>query len=270
MVDVHAVTPDLLLDYVAYLKLRHGGYRRKPALLSVRTLAGKVSVVRSFFAWTVASGAALRNPAQDLKLGRQVMPAQRPVLTIDEVESLLETPGPDVVGLRDRAILETLYSTGLRRGELCSLDCYDLDRSGGVVWVRKGKGGRGRVVPIGWRALEALRRYLREARPELVGSPRETALFVASTTRGRLKPKALHYIVWKLGVAAGIAKPVTPHTLRHTFATHMLQGGADIHDVQAMLGHVCIGTTQIYTRVTPADLVTVHERYHPRERLRIS
>src|SRR5439155_18031594 len=162
------------------------------------------------------------------------------ILTESEVTALIEAPGTDELGLRDRAILETLYSTGLRRAELCNLDLFDLDQEGGTVRVRNGKGGRDRIVPIGTHALTALRRYLRQARPGLVATPKQPALFVAAITRRRLSVKTLNLIVRKYADAACLGKRVTPHVLRHTCATHLLQGGADVRHVQLILGHASV------------------------------
>lgn len=264
------VTPRVLAGYLAHLKARVTGYNRKtPAPLSVKTLAAEASVLRSFFSWLVRRRVLLFNPAENLVLGDRTEPLPKTVLTEKEVQALLVTPGLDAAGLRDRAILETLYSTGLRRAELCGLDLYDLDAAGELVRVRRGKGGKDRYVPIGAHALAALRRYLHQARPELVATPKEPALFVATTSGHRLGRQVLNYIVRKHGEAAGLAKRVTPHVLRHTCATHLLQGGAGLRHVQAILGHASIATTQIYTRVAVEDLAAVHRRHHPRRRLKI-
>jgi integrase/recombinase XerD len=158
----------------------------------------------------------------------------------------------------------------LRRAELCGLDLFDLDFCAGAVMVRQGKGGMDRVVPIGATALRALRRYFRESRPRLLGREDERAVFLASITRHRLLPKTLTYLVRKYSQAAGFGKRVTPHLLRHTCMTHLLQGGASSEDVRAILGHVSVGTTHIYTHVTVEDVVAAHARHHPRERFKIS
>jgi len=265
-----AVTHRVLNNYLVHLKGRQTAYNRpRPSPLSVTTLAAEVSVVRSLFAWLAARRVLLFNPAEDLRLGRRGGHLPKTILTVVEMEALLAAPGKDALGLRNRAILETLYSTGLRRAELCGLDCYDLDTPSGTVMVRSGKGGRDRVVPIGAHALGALRRYLNESRPELVGRIKEPALFLAAITRRRLNVKTLNLIVRRHAEDAGLGKRVTPHVLRHTCATHLLQGGADLRHVQAILGHASIATTQIYTRVTVEDLVAVHRRHHPREKLQL-
>jgi site-specific recombinase XerD len=237
--------------------------------LSVKTLAAETSVLRSFCAWLAARRVLLFNPAEGLVLGDRSEPLPKTVLTESEVQALLAAPGRDAVGLRDRAILEMLYSTGLRRAELCGLDLYDVDQAGEVVRVRQGKGRKDRYVPVGAHALEALRRYLHAARPELVATSREPALFVASITGRRLGRQTLNLIVRKHGESAGIGRRVTPHVLRHTCATHLLQGGADLRHVQAILGHASIATIQVYTRVAAEDLAAVHRRHHPRRRLKI-
>jgi integrase/recombinase XerD len=266
----HRVTPGVLAAYMAHLRGRLTDYNREtPSPLSVKTLSAEASVVRSFFAWLTTRRVLLFNPAEALRLTDRTEPLPKPVLTESEVRALLAAPGAGTLGLRDRAILETLYSTGLRRAELCALDLYDLDQGGELVRVRCGKGGRDRVVPIGSCALAAVRRYLREARPELVATPKEPALFLAAVTRRRLGVKTLNLIVRRHAEAAGLAKRVTPHVLRHTCATHLLRGGADIRHVQLILGHASVATTQIYTRVAVEDLVTVHRRSHPRRRLKV-
>ncbi len=264
------VTPRVLAEYLAHLKARVTAYHReRPSPLSVKTLAAEASVLRSFFAWLTARRVILFNPAEDLQLGDRTDPLPKAVLNEAEVRALLSAPGTDMLGLRDRAILETLYSTGLRRAELCALDLYDLDQAGELVRVRSGKGGRDRVVPIGSWALAAIRRYVQDSRPELIARPKEPALFVAAITHRRLHVKTLNRLVRLHAEAAGIEKRVTPHVLRHTCATHLLQNGADLRHVQAILGHASIATTQIYTRVAVEDLVAVHRRHHPRRTLKI-
>jgi integrase/recombinase XerD len=264
------VTPSVLEDYLAHLRGRVTDYNRKtPSPLSVKTLAAEASVLRSFFAWLTRRHVVLFNPAETLVLGERSQPLPKTVLTESEVQALLAAPGRDALGLRDRAILETLYSTALRRAELCGLDLYDLDVAGELVRVRQGKGRKDRYVPVGEHALEALRRYIHHARPELVATPKEPALFVAAVTHRRLGRATLNLIVRKHADVAGIPKRVTPHVLRHTCATHLLQGGADLRHVQAILGHASIATTQVYTRVAAEDLAVVHRRSHPRRSLKV-
>ncbi len=262
------VTPGVLEDYLVHVRTRQTAYRRTiPGPLSRKTVEAEASVLRSFGVWLRARGWLPFNPAEDLRLQKGQGALSKTVLTVGEVQRLLAAPGPGALGLRDRAILETLYSTGLRRAELCGLDLYDVDQESGVVWVRNGKGGRDRVVPIGRWAIGAIRSYVQRARPQFRSGPKETALFLSAITRSRLGVKNLNRIVRHHGEAAGIRQRVTPHLLRHTCATHLLQGGADIRDIQAILGHASVATTQIYTRVGEEDLLAVHQRHHPRAEL---
>jgi len=167
-----------------------------------------------------------------------------------------------LAGLRDRAILETFYSTGMRRKELASLSIYDLDQERRTVLVRKGKGGKQRIVPIGERALSWVRKYLDEVRPQLVVEPDDGSLFVShfgeAFTLARLSQIVRSYVV-----ASGVGKAGASHALRHAMATAMLEGGADIRFIAAMLGHSDLATTQIYTQVGIRQLQRVHEMTHP-------
>jgi integrase/recombinase XerD len=265
------LTPSVLAGFGEHLIRRRTSYKRPvPTPLSSTTLAAAFSVLRSFGAWLVQREVVSVDPARDLRCDRRASPPQRPVPTVTEVERLLETPDERVLGVRDRAILETLYSTGLRRSELCALDLYDVDFCNETVMVRQGKGGRDRVVPIGATALRSLRRYLKEARPRLLPGEGERAVFLASITRRRLGPKNLNRIVQAHAERAGLGKRVTPHLLRHACATHLLQGGAATPDVQAILGHASIAATPTYTRVAVEDVALAHGRHHPRERLRVA
>ena len=200
------------------------------------------------------------NPTRDLKLPRALPGAGR-VLSVDEVQRLLQAPGLNAVGLRNRALLELLYATGLRRGECHGLNLTDLDLSCGRLTVRRGKGGKARILPLISSAVETLARYLRAGRPSLALHPEEPALFLSN--RGtRLSISSLMMIVAKASERAGLGR-VAPHRLRHAFATHVLEGGADMVTLQALLGHACIGTTQIYTRLTQPGLVLETRRTHP-------
>jgi site-specific recombinase XerD len=168
-------------------------------------------------------------------------------------------------GKRNRAILELLYGTGIRVSECERLDVRDLDLAQGVLFIRNGKGKKDRVVPVVGRAADALDRYLREARPELLRDPREPALFL--TRRGtRVTVKNIQYLVRMNARSADIPVPVTPHGLRHGCATHLLQRGADVRHVQKLLGHASLDTTAIYTHVAPQDLAQAIEKAHPREK----
>jgi integrase/recombinase XerD len=182
-----------------------------------------------------------------------------------EVESILAMP--DVTtprGYRDRVILEMLYSTAIRREELAKLRIDDIDLDGGYVFVREGKGKKDRVVPLGKSVCELVRSYLKGVRPEWVGSGRDKHLFLNRWGKG-MDPNAVWHVVHKCALAAAIEKPVSPHAFRHACATHMLRNGAPIRQLQEMLGHASLETTQLYTRVTINDLRAMHRKFHPRE-----
>jgi integrase/recombinase XerD len=186
-------------------------------------------------------------------------------LSTGEMEKLLAAPaGGDAYSIRDRAMLELFYSSGLRISELCSLMLQQVDLEHGFVRVF-GKGAKERVVPLGENARDAVQVYLVSGRPRLVKPRTGSELFLSE--RGRaISRKTLWYLVRKHAQRAGLEKPVKPHLLRHSFATHLLGGGADLRAIQEMLGHASIGTTQIYTAVAPARLLEQHARYHPRNR----
>lgn len=220
------------------------------------TIARKLAALRSGFRFLVRRGLLPRNPIREV--GTPRLPKRLPsFLPVDEVWGLLESPAPDTVqGKRDRAILEVLYATGLRVAELCGLDLADLDRFQGTARV-VGKGNKERIVLIGDQALRTLDVYL-AVRPSGEGS-----LF-QNLRGGRLTVRSVHRIVRAWARRAGIARPVTPHTLRHTFATHMLDQGADLRLIQDLLGHSRLSTTQRYTHVSADRLMRVYDAAHPR------
>lgn len=243
---------------------RHLFYYRKAdgTPMTLGSQLGCLAPLKTWFKWLAREHHILANPASELELPRQPKRLPRTILTVAEVESILAEASPESVqGLRDRAMLETLYSTGLRRMELPGLAIYDVDLNRRLVWVREGKGRRDRVVPIGERAAAWVNRYLTEARPQLVGRDTE-ALFVTDfgepVTPEYLAAKVKRYMQF-----AGIDKPGSAHLFRHACATHMLEGGADIRFIQAMLGHAELSTTQIYTHVSIDKLVEVHAATHP-------
>jgi integrase/recombinase XerD len=233
--------------------------------LSLNSQASYLQRVRSFFAFLVRRGVLLADPAAGLVLPScSLLP--RFVLTERQAARLMNAPSPaTAIGKRDRAILETLYGTGLRRGECARLDVQDLDLRAGSLLVRNGKGSKDRVVPIPQRAALALNVYLRDVRPELATSSAERALFLTVWRGRRLSEPGLVAVLRTHAWAAGIPR-VHPHVLRHTCATHLLRGGADVRHVQVILGHRCLKTTALYTRVDVADLAAVLKRCHPRER----
>ena len=256
--DLSEASEDLLEKYLLEESRRPSQRDHKP--LSPASIEGAAYALRGFFGYLTKENLILANPAQSLGCGRRRNPA-RQVPAKEEVRRLLEAPGGSPAGLRDRAMLELFYSSGLRCAELCGLDLQDADRSAGAVWVRKGKGGKDRVVPVGARALEALCLYLEKARPGF--KPRSAALFV-NRFGARLTTSEAGARVKLARLKAGISTPVTPHALRHAFATHLLENGADIRHVQAMLGHASIKSTQIYTRVSARRLKDEIENHDTR------
>jgi integrase/recombinase XerD len=244
---------------LAKSKTRHG------APLSPWSQHVYLSAVRRFFGFLERRQRILRNPAEALFLPRiQTLP--RGVLSKTQARRLMHAPSAwTTLGQRDRAVLETLYGTGMRVGECVRLDVGDLDLREGSLLIRNGKGRKDRLVPLPARAAAALDLYLREARGELARDPRQTALFLTRSGR-RPCAAALRLMLKVHARAAGIEGRFFPHALRHTCATHLLQGGADLRHVQELLGHQSMQTTAIYTRVAIKDLRDVIEKTHPRER----
>lgn len=257
--DPREITKPMLERYQRFLF-----YWRKEdgAALSVGMQYQYLAPLKTWFRWMSREHHILANPAADLDLPRQPKRLPRSVPSVQEVEAILAEAEPETAqGLRDRALLETLYATGMRRMELVGTAIYDLDLARGLLWVRHGKGGRERVVPLGDRAMAWLDKYISEARPQLMSADTE-ALFL--TDYG--EPVQAHHVsdkVKRYMEFAGIDKVGSAHLLRHACATHMLEGGADIRFIQEMLGHANIETTQIYTHVSIDKLLAVHRATHP-------
>lgn len=248
----------LLTDFLLFLKQRR---------YAEATVARKVAAVKSFFQFLHAEGLIRANPTEEFASPRVGKSLPKP-LSVVEVDELLEQPlkrnTPEAK--RDRAMLELLYATGMRVSELVALDLDSIvvDQRGARVRCL-GKGARERVIPIHDQALAALTQYLEEGRPALVRNRKEMALFV--NRRGeRLTRQGFWLILKQYAREANIQRPVTPHTLRHSFATHMLRGGAPLRNVQELLGHANISTTQVYTQLTNEHVREVYEKAHPRAR----
>lgn len=222
------------------------------------------SMLNPFFRWMVKAGRILLNPMEGLRLPKEPFGPPRDALTIEEAAKLIEAPNTSTaIGIRDRAVIELMYSTGMRRGEVVRLDLPDVNFPDRRVFIRQSKGKKDRVVPFGAAAAEWMRRYLEEARILCERDSAELAFFL--TERGaRFTTTTIPEAVAKYREKARIAKPVTAHTMRHTFATHMIQAGADPRHVQAILGHSSIETTEIYTHLAPADILEAHRKFHPR------
>lgn len=249
-------------------------YRRKRdgLPLSMNCQGTRLMAVRVFFKWMTRQHHLLFNPAGEMDLPRREKRLPRNVLSVAEIAQIINAvpaDDPSGLGLRDRAMLETLYSTGMRRAELAALDVGDVDGERGTVLIRLGKGKKDRMVPIGERALAWVARYLDEVRPRLIDDADDATLFM--TKQGvRLSPKQLSNIVKKAIDAAALERvqvsgPLNAscHLFRHACATHMLENGADVRFIQALLGHADLGTTEIYTQVAIVKLKQVHEATHP-------
>ena len=248
--DMLSISSSVVGKYASFLK----DTRR----LSKSSVSRKLSAIRMFYRFLQAEGAITENPAQAVvspRRGRKI-PSY---LSLREVEKLLEAPDTtSPVGLRDKAILECLYATGLRISELVSLNRRDLNLASGWLKVQ-GKGSRERMVPLGKEAIKWLNRYLRERE----GVRKDSPLF-CNRYGERISRQSCWKIIKKYARIAGINKVISPHTLRHSFATHLLSRDADLRSVQELLGHVSISTTQIYTHITQERLIKIYKKYHPR------
>ena len=251
--DVAAVTENTVVDYLLELS------RRK---LAARSQARMLVAIRGLFKFLRAERHIERDVTQQIELPR--LPRKLPeVLSLEEVEQLLAAPDATTVrGLRDGAMLELLYSTGLRVSELCGLSLSDLNLQAGFLST-VGKGRKQRLVPFGDKAKERLERYLTEARPKLARGRVREAVFLTHLGE-RMTRQGFWKLLRRYAVACGISKHLSPHTLRHSFATHLLERGADLRAVQAMLGHADISTTQIYTHLSRIRLREIYDKHHPR------
>lgn len=230
--------------------------------LSPRSVARTVACIRGFFRFVAVERKQESSPADDLRSPR-AWPALPKFLDLEEVDRLLAQPDVSSPrGLRDKALLELLYATGLRVSELVSLKVGNLHLDDGYLTC-VGKGSKERIVPIGQEAAGAVRRYLTDGRPTLVNGA-SPWLFVNARDGGPLSRVGFWKVLKDYGVRAGISREISPHVLRHSFATHLLERGADLRAIQMMLGHADVSTTQIYTHVLEARLRAVYDRYHPR------
>jgi integrase/recombinase XerD len=231
--------------------------------LSPTSTARLVAAVRGFFRYLHVSGRVARNPTDEL-LAPRTLSSLPKFLSLEQVDALLSAPDPSTPrGLRDRALIEVLYATGLRVSELVGLRVSDVRAEQGYVQCT-GKGHKERIVPLGEEAAESVRRYVGTARPRLTRGRQTPWLFVNARGGGRLTRVGFWKILKAYGRQAGVRGALSPHVLRHSFATHLLDRGADLRAIQAMLGHADLSTTQIYTHVLEARLRQVYDRFHPR------
>lgn len=238
---------------------------RRGAVRGILNQNAVLAAIKSFFRFLKAEGCVVYDPAAGLDYARQPKSLPRNVLTAAEAKRILETVDTTTaLGSRDRAILEVFYATGIRKDELRHLTLGDVLLGDGLLRVTHGKGARDRVVPLGRMAVQALERYLKEARPELLGSNHSDRLFLSY--RGRpIDSHTLGALVAQHAEAAQVPKHVTPHVWRHACATHLVQNHANLRHVQDLLGHGSLATTEKYLRLTITDLKEAHAKYHPRE-----
>jgi integrase/recombinase XerD len=255
------VTRPILERYQRYLF-----YYRKDngEPLSVRTQCSRLGSIKSWFKWLARSNHILYNPAGELEMPKIEFRLPKHILTAKQVEQIVSLPDLTTpLGLRDRAILETLYSTGMRRMELVNLSVYDVDSERGTVLIRQGKGKKDRIIPIGKRGVAWVSRYLNEVRPVLLVGDRSGSVLFLTNLGEEFHPVHMTKLVRDYVVAADLGKKGSCHLFRHTCATLMLEGGADIRFIQAMLGHAKLDTTAMYTHVAIRKLKEIHTATHP-------
>jgi len=251
--SIAKVTPPFLYEFLISEKKRG---------LSATSIKLEAVALRIFFRFLTARARIPADPAEKLPLPRLPQTLPQP-LSQHQITQLVGAPAGDTpLEVRDRALLELLYACGLRIAEACSVRLENLDEEGGVIRVT-GKGNKTRLIPVGRAALEALKSYLTSARPKLV-SPKSGGEIFLSVRGHALTPARIWQLVRHYAAIAGIDEAIHPHQLRHSFATHLLAGGADLRIIQEMLGHASIATTQIYTQVDRGQLKSVHKKFHPR------
>lgn len=262
IVDLRQLTTKHLQTYQIDLQ-------REPITQSTQMI--HLRIVKKLLTYLVKQGVLLLNPAEDIVTTDRSERLPKPILTHPEIERLLNAPDIHTrYGIRDKALLEVLYATGTRIGEVEQLRLADINLADQTLMIHYAKGGRERVVPLGRTATQWLQRYLNEARPHFVKhkfvkyKANNQTVFV-TRTGNPLQQTVIRYWLLRYGKQARINKCVSPHVLRHTCATHLMQQGANIRAIQQLLGHVCLNSTMIYTRVRPLDIKASHQRYHPSE-----
>ena len=232
--------------------------------LAPRSVARAIACVRGLYKFLLVEKRVAADPAEDLRAPR-AWPALPKYLDLDEVDRLLAQPDTSTPrGIRDKALIELLYATGLRVTELLSLKAADINLAAGYLTCI-GKGDKERIVPLGESAANWVRRYIAEARPALLKKQKSTWLFVNARGGTQLSRVGFWKVLKEYGIKAGVSRDLSPHVLRHSFATHLLERGADLRAIQMMLGHADLSTTQIYTHVLEARLRTVYDKFHPRK-----
>jgi integrase/recombinase XerD len=253
--DLRKVSRQTVVDYQA-------GIMTGPQAMDTKEV--KLRAVKRLFEYLTDKNLLLINPAEGLKAARSEKRKTGTVLTLQEIQKVLQQPNTGLrTGIRDRAIMEVLYATGIRAGELRALEVYDVDLKDEVLFIRKGKGRKQRVVPLGKNAAKHLKEYLEKVRPRWAKkNPKERRLILASSGLP-ITPGNVQANLYIHARKAGIKKGASPHTFRRSCATHLIQNGADIRYVQKLLGHSNLKTTQQYTKVMPVDVKNLHKEYHP-------
>jgi integrase/recombinase XerD len=258
--EVHNTREDIE-SYRAYLGTKK---------ISPRTIRDKMWTVKRYFRYLKDEGHILADPARDIDIGRHAKDLPRNIPSHSTLMSLLDQPDTETLkGKRDKAILELLYSTGIRRAELLNLDMYDIDLKGRELFIREGKGKKDRVVPIGAQAAKWLEIYVSITRKRYLRNRRENALFLTANTGERVKRYTLEDILHDYRTRVKHGGAITSHKIRHACAIGMLRNNADITMIQKLLGHKRLSTTQIYTKLSPEDLKHAYKRYHPREKMKL-
>lgn len=251
--DISKTSDLTVISFIATLK--NGG-------LSNRSVARNLTSIRMFYRFLTEDHHINNNPTLNIETPKRELRLPQ-VLSIEEVDVLLQQPDSSTsLGLRDAAFLELLYATGLRASEIISLALNDINLEAGYL-IAYGKGSKERLIPIGEVAQNLIKKYLKNSRPTLLKNKQSHHLFTTRSGKSMTR-QGFWKLIKKYALAAGIRKKITPHTLRHSFATHLLERGADLRSVQMMLGHADISSTQIYTHVTTERLKKIHNQYHPR------
>ena len=263
---VRAVTRKTIEDYIATL-YEHKTREGKP--YKAGTISVKVRSVKRLFEYLEKENIVFINPAEFIREPKKVRGIPRNILTPAEARAILDQPNlGTLTGIRDRAVLEVFYSTGVRLEELCALTIYDADLQGGMLRINKGKGKKDRVVPLGRHAVKSVREYVMKVRPHFTRKTRTERRLFTDYMGKPLSKEVVSIHIRSYARAANIAKKVTAHTFRHTFATSLIKNGADIVAVQKMMGHADLKTTEGYLRTLGIDLKAAHKKSHPREKER--
>ena len=265
--DVRQVTTSAIKAWIAGLY----DYRTKENKpYSTSTICVKIRAVKRFFEYLESVNIVFIDPAEPIKEPKKAK-RLKPTLSAQQINALLEQPNlATLLGIRDRAIMELFYSTGIRKAELCNLTIYDADLTGGLLRINQGKGKKDRVVPMGRHAVRFLREYITRVRPHYAKKHPANRYLMVDRSGRRMRRQTVRVMIRKYADQAGLKGNVGPHLFRHAFATGLLKNGADIVAVQKMLGHTRIGTTQTYIRSLGLDMKKVHQKTHPREQDTIS